>query len=118
MAQYIDGFVLHIARDRLADYKHLVKAVAKIWKEHGALDYREYMGDDLKLEGTRSFTDVVAATEDETIVFGYVVFESREARDLANEKVANDPRVAELVESSNSGFDAKRMFYGGFQSLV
>ena len=118
MAHYIDGFVFPIPRDRIDDYKLLAEAVAKIWKEHGALDYCEYVGDDLKLEGTRSFTDLVAATEDEAIVFGWVVFVSREARDLANEKVAADPRMAVLIESSNSGFDAKRMAYGGFESLV
>ncbi len=118
MAHYIDGFVLPVRRDRLNEYKRLAEAVAKIWKEHGALDYWEYVGDDLYLEGTRSFTDLVAATEDETIVFGWVVFDSREARDLANEKVAADPRMANLIDSSNSGFDAKRMAYGGFQPLV
>ena len=118
MADYIDGFVLPVPRDRLNEYKRLAEAVAGIWKEHGALDYREYVGDDLYLEGTRSFTDLVAATEDETIVFGWVAFDSREARDLANKKVAADPRIADLIDSSNSGFDAKRMAYGGFQPLV
>ena len=118
MAQYIDGFVFPIQRDRLNEYKRLAEAAAEIWKEHGALDYWEYVGDDLKLEGTRSFTDLVAAMEDETIVFGWVVFDSRAARDLANAKVAADPRMADLIDSSNSGFDAKRMAYGGFQSLV
>jgi len=118
MAHYIDGFVLPVQRNRLNEYKRLAEAAAEIWKEHGALDYCEYVGDDLKLEGTRSFTDLVAATEDETIVFGWVVFDSREARDLANERVAADPRMADLIASSNSGFDAKRMAYGGFQSLV
>ncbi|MFB3043499.1 MAG: DUF1428 domain-containing protein, partial [Nitrososphaerales archaeon] len=90
MAHYIDGFVLPISRDRLDEYKRLVEGAAEIWKEHGALDYREYVGDDLILEGTRSFTDLVAATEGEAIVFGWVEFDSREARDLANEKVAAD----------------------------
>ncbi len=118
MSHYIDGFVLPVPRDRLNEYKRVVEAAAEIWKEHGALDYCEYVGDDLNLEGTRSFTDLVAATEDETIVFGWVVFDSREARDLANEKVAADPRMADLIDSSNSGFDAERMAYGGFQSLV
>ena len=118
MAHYIDGFVFPIPRDRLGEYKRLAEAAAEIWKEYGALDYCEYVGDDLKLDGTRSFTDLVATTEDETIVFGWVVFGSREARDLANEKVAADPRVVDLMVSSNSGFDAKRMAYGGFQSLV
>jgi len=122
MAHYIDGFVLPVPRDRLNEYKRVVEAVAEIWKEHGALDYLEYVGDDLILEGTRSFTDLVVATEDETIVFGWVVFDSREARDLANEKVAADPRMADLIDPlidpSNPVFDAKRMAYGGFQSLV
>ena len=122
MAHYIDGFVLPVPRDRLNEYKRVVEAVAEIWKEHGALDYWEYVGDDLNLQGTRSFTDLVAATEDETIVFGWVVFDSREARDLANEKVAADPRMADLIDPlidpSNLVFDAKRMAFGGFQSLV
>ena len=106
MAHYIDGFVLPVSRDRLNEYARLVEEVAEIWKEHGALDYLEYVGDDMNREGTRSFTDLVAATEDETIVFGWVAFDSRAARDLANEKVAADPRMADLIVSSNSGFDA------------
>ena len=118
MAHYIDGFVFPVPCDRLNEYKRLAEVVAEIWKEHGALDYREYVGDDMKLEGTRSFTDLVAATEDEVIVFGWVTFDSREARDLANDKVAADSRMADLIATSNSGFDAKRMAYGGFQSLV
>ena len=122
MANYIDGFVLPIPRDRLNEYKHVAESVAEIWKEHGALDYLEYVGDDMNLEGTRSFNDLAAATKDETIVFGWVVFDSREARDLVNEKVEADPRMAELIEPlsdpANPIFDAKRMAYGGFQSLV
>lgn len=118
MPHYIDGFVLPIPRDRLEEYQRVAEAVADVWREHGALDYREYVGDDLILEGTRSFTDLTAATEGEAIVFGWVVFESREARDLANEKVAADPRVAELIGASHTGFDAARMAYGGFRPLV
>ena len=118
MAHYIDGFVLPIPRDRLDEYQRLVEAVAEIWKEHGALDYREFVGDDLAFAGTRSFTDLVAATEDEAILFGWVTFASRESRDAANEKVASDPRVAKLMESSNTGFDAERMAYGGFRSFA
>jgi uncharacterized protein YbaA (DUF1428 family) len=118
MGHYIDGFVLPVPRDRLAAYRRLVEAVSEIWKEHGALDYREFVGDDVMLEGTRSFTDVVAASADEAIVFGWVVFESREARDVANQRVAADPRMATLINASNTGFEARRMVYGGFQSLV
>lgn len=118
MSQYIDGFVFPVPRARLNDYKRLVEKVAEIWKEHGALDYRENVGDDLKLEGTRSFTNLIEANEDDVIVFGWVTFDSRETRDQANKKVAADPRMSELVDSSDSGFDATRMAYGGFQSLV
>lgn len=118
MANYIDGYVLTVSRDRLDEYRRLVEAAAVIWREHGALEYSEFVGDDLVREGTRSFTDATAAAEGEVIVFGWVAFESRSARDLANEKVAADPRMAELVESSDAGFDAERMLYGGFRSLV
>ena len=122
MAHYIDGFVLPIPGDSLNEYRRVVETVAEIWKEHGALDYLEYVGDDLSLEGTRSFTDLVDANKNEVIVFGWVVFESRVARDRANEKVATDPRMVELMQPltdpSNPIFDAKRMAYGGFQSLV
>ena len=118
MANYIDGFVLPVSRDRLEEYRLLVEAAVEIWKEHGALEYREYVGDDLIRDGTCSFIDLAAATDSEVIVFGWVEFASRAARDLANEKVAADPRMADLVKSSNSGFDAERMAYGGFQSLI
>ncbi|MEQ8207190.1 MAG: DUF1428 domain-containing protein [Woeseia sp.] len=118
MANYIDGFVLTVSRGRLDEYRRLVEAAAVIWREHGALGYREFVGDDLVREGTRSFTDATAATDDEVIVFGWVEFESRAVRDLANEKVAADPRMAELMQSSDSDFDAERMLYGGFRSLV
>jgi uncharacterized protein YbaA (DUF1428 family) len=118
VAHYIDGFVLPIPNNRLDEYRRMVETVAEVWKEHGALDYREYVGNDLLLEGTCSFTDLVGAAEGEAIVFGWVEFESREARDLANEKVATDPRMADLINLSSTGFDAKRMAYGGFRSLV
>lgn len=118
MANYVDGFVLPIPHDCLDEYKRVVEAVAEIWKEHGALEYREYVGDDLHLEGTSSFTDLVAADEGEVIVFGWVEFESREARDSANAKVAADPRMVDLVGAADTGFDPERMAYGGFRSFV
>ena len=122
MSHYIDGFVLPIPSDRLSDYQRVAEAVAEIWKEHGAIDYVEYVGDDMSLEGTRSFADLVFAEEEESIVFGWVVFRSRKARDLANEKVAADPRMVDLlkplVDPSRPVFDAQRMAYGGFRLLV
>lgn len=122
MKNYIDGFVLPVPRDDLSIYREVVEKIAEIWKEHGALNYSEFVCDDFSLEGTRSFTDAVNANEDEAIIFGWVVFESRETRDLANKKVAADPRMQELIKplinSSKPIFDAERMVYGGFQSLV
>ncbi len=122
MANYIDGFVLPIPRDNLDEYKKAAKAVAEIWKEYGALSYFEFVGDDLELEGTRTFIDLLNADEDEAIVFGWVLFDSRETRDLANERVPADPRMADLIspltDPSRLIFDARRMVYGGFLPLV
>ena len=122
MTNYIDGFVLPIPRIYLGEYKKAAEKVAEIWKEYGALAYFEYVGEDLKLEGTRSFIEVVDLKEDEVIVFGWVLFPSRETRDLANKQVPNDPRMIELVtpltKSTKLIFDASRMVYGGFQPLV
>jgi uncharacterized protein YbaA (DUF1428 family) len=122
MANYIDGFVLPVPQIHLKEYQRVAEKVAEIWKEHGALAYFEYVGDDLKLEGTRSFVEVAGAKENEAIVFGWVVFDSRETRDRANERVPNDPRMTDLVgpltDPSRLIFDASRMVYGGFQSLV
>lgn len=122
MANYIDGFVLPIPRIHLSEYRQVAERVAEIWKEHGALAYFEYVGDDLQLEGTRSFAEVAGASEDEAIVFGWVVFESKVSRDFANLQVIGDPRMADLVgpltDPARLVFDAKRMTYGGFQAFV
>ena len=122
MANYIDGFVLPIPRIHLEEYKKVAEKVAEIWKEYGATDYFEFLGDDLYLEGTKSFVEAVDAKEDEAIVFGWVVFPSKEIRDLANEKVPQDSRMLDLVEPLTHPekliFDASRMVYGGFNSLV
>jgi uncharacterized protein YbaA (DUF1428 family) len=122
MKNYIDGFVLPIPRIYLDDYKKVAEKVAEIWKEYGAIAYFEFLGDDLSLEGTRSFIETVDVKEDEEIVFGWVVFPSKEIRDLANKKVPADPRMTELVAPLTNPktfiFDASRMVYGGFKSFV
>lgn len=118
MANYVDGFVLPIPRDCLDEYRELVEAVALVWREHGALDYREYVADDLGMEGVRSFAEAAAASDSETVIFGWVEFESREARDRANEQIAADPRMAKLMSGSDTGFDAERMAFGGFRLLA
>ena len=119
---YIDGFVFPIPRIHLDEYRRVAVQVAEIWKEYGALAYFEYLGEDLKLEGTRSFIEQVDAKEDDAVIFGWVVFPSKETRDLANKQVPTDPRMADLVgpltDPSRLIFDASRMVYGGFQSLI
>lgn len=122
MPHYIDGFVLPVPRDRLDRYREVVEQVAEIWKEHGALAYSEYVADAPPLEGTRSFADAAKAAAEEVVIFGWIAFASREARDLANARVAADRRMTALVDPLTSTprpiFDAERMVYGGFRSLV
>lgn len=122
MANYIDGFVFPIAQDKVEQYKAIAESVAKIYKEHGALDYVEFIGDDMVRKGTQPFPELVAAGENEVVVFGWITFESRETRDLINSKVEGDPRMADLVapllESDPVIFDSMRMAYGGFRNLV
>ncbi|MDH3698799.1 MAG: DUF1428 domain-containing protein [Flavobacteriaceae bacterium] len=122
MANYIDGFVLPIPREHLDEYQSIAKKVAVIWKEYGALAYFEYVGEDLTLEGTRSFAKVAEAKANEAVVFGWVVFPSKEVRDRANARVPADPRMTALVspltDPSRLIFDASRMLYGGFAALV
>ena len=122
MTKYIDGFTFPVPRTHLNEYRQVAEKVAEIWKEHGALAYFEYVGDDLKLEGTRSFPELLGAKEDEAIVLGWVVFDSRKTRNLANERVAADPRMRDLVkpltDPSRMIFDATLMVYGGFKSFI
>jgi len=122
MKNYIDGFIFAVPRIHLNEYKSVAEEVAEIWKEYGALAYFEYVGEDLKLEGTRSFVELVDLVDDEVIVFGWVVFPSKEVRDEANKNVPTDSRMTELVtplvEPERLIFDAKRMVYGGFESLI
>jgi uncharacterized protein YbaA (DUF1428 family) len=122
MANYIDGFVLPVPRKHLNEYKNVAEKVAEIWKEYGALSYFEFVGEDLQLEGIRSFVEVVDLKKEEAIVFGWVLFPSKKIRDLANKQVPKDQRMIDLVtpltQSNKLIFDASRMVYGGFQSLV
>lgn len=122
MSNYIDGFVFPVPRIHLNEYRSVAEKIADIWKEYGALAYFEYVGEDLQLEGTRSFIEVVDLKEDEVVIFGWVVFPSKEVRDEANKQVPNDPRMAELIgpltDPKRLIFDASRMVYGGFEALI
>lgn len=122
MSNYVDGFALPVPKEHLNEYKKVSEAVAKILLEHGALSYQEYVGDTTEMEGTKSFQSVVEAKENDAVLFGWIVFESRESRDQVNKLVAEDPRMKALVDPLTNPerliFDAPRMVYGGFQPLV
>lgn len=122
MSNYVDGFALPVPKEHLNEYKKVSEAVAKILLEHGALSYQEYVGDTTEMEGTKSFQSVVEAKENDAVLFGWIVFESRESRDQVNKLIAEDPRMKDLVEPLTNPerliFDASRMVYGGFQPLV
>ena len=122
MPNYIDGFVFPIAKAHLEEYKTVAEKVAEIWKEYGALTYLEFLGDDLQAEGTASFIKTVEVKENEQLIFGWVVFPSKEIRDEANKKVPQDPRMETLVkpllDPEKMIFDANRMLYGGFKSFI
>ena len=122
MANYIDGFVFPIPCDGLEIYLQVVEKVAEIWREHGALSYSEFLDDDAGMPGLPVFSDLIQAKEGEVIVFGWVEFESKEMRNVVNEKVASDTRMESLLAPIMSGpktvFDASRMVWGGFRPLV
>ena len=115
---YVDGFVVPVPIRNVAAYRKISRKAGKIWREHGALDYRECVADDVGVGKVTSFPRSVKMKPDETVVFAYIVFKSRKARDRINAKVMKDPRLAKMMDPKAMPFDAKRMFYGGFKTIV
>ena len=113
---YVDGFVIAVPKDRLDDYKAMAREGEALWKEHGAIGYVECIGDDVPYGEQTSFPRAVQAKEDEVVVFSWIVYKDRTARDTINKKVMEDPRLAKFME--NMPFDGKRMIYGGFVPFV
>lgn len=118
MPKYVDGFVLPLPKDKVDAYKRMAEKGCKIWLEHGALEYRECIAEDTNASFGLPFAAGIQAQEGETIVFAWITYESRAHRDVVNEKVMKDPRLAEDMEGKEMPFDAKRMLYGGFEVLV
>lgn len=118
MGRYVDGFVIPLAKDRVEDYRRVAEQAAVVWKEYGALDYWECVGDDLETQDMVSFLRLAGAGPDETVIFAWVVFASREDRDRANAGIMSDPRLKEMMDPDAPLFDWKRMAYGGFKELV
>jgi len=117
MARYVDGFVLPVPKARLEEYRRIARKAGKIWREYGALQYVECVADDVKPGKLTSFPQSVNLKDDETVVFSYIVYESREHRDRVNEQVMKDPRVANH-DPKSTPFDSMRMFWGGFTTIV
>ena len=118
MARYVDGFVLPIPTKNVAKYRENARKAGKIWREHGALDYKECVADDVKPGKVTSFPQSVALKSGETVVFSWITFKSRAHRDRVNAKVMKDPRLTGMMDPSAMPFDGQRMIYGGFQVLV
>jgi len=116
--KYVDGFVLAVPRKNLPAYVRMAKKAGKIWREYGALDYKECAGDNLDVKMGVPFPRQLKIKPGETVVFSYIVYKSRSHRDRVNEKVMKDPRIAEMCDPKSMPFDAKRMVYGGFKVLV
>jgi uncharacterized protein YbaA (DUF1428 family) len=118
MERYVDGFLIPIAKDKVQKYKEIAEKAGEVWKEHGALEYYECIGDDLEKENMVSFMKAAGASEEETVIFSWIIYESKEHRDQVNAAVMNDPRIKGMCEPGSQPFDYKRMAYGGFKTLV
>ena len=118
MANYVDGFVLPLPKDNIDSYRRMARKAGKVWKEHGALDYKEYIADDVPTGKVTSFPQAVKLKPGETVVFAWIAYRSRAHRDRVNAKVMKDPRLADMMGPDASPFDTKRMFWGGFKVIV
>jgi uncharacterized protein YbaA (DUF1428 family) len=115
---YVDGFVLPVPKKKVEAYRRMARKAGKVWREHGALEFRECIADDVKPGKLTSFPQSVKLKPGETVAFSWIVFKSRRHRDRVNAKVMQDKRLAKMMDVSAMPFDVKRMIYGGFKVLV
>jgi uncharacterized protein YbaA (DUF1428 family) len=116
--RYVDGFVLPVPKKNMKAYEKMAKLAAKVWKEHGALEYIECVADDVKKGKTTSFPQSVKLKAGEVVVFSWIVYKSRAQRDRTLAKVMKDPRLASSMNEDTMPFDGMRMFWGGFKPFV
>ncbi len=114
---YVDGFVVPLPRKKLGVYRRIARQAGKIWKQHGALEYREWAGDDLKQNMGLPFPRLARLKPGETVMFSWIVYKNRRDRDRVNAKVMKDPRMERMMKLPMP-FDMKRMAYGGFKVIV
>lgn len=115
---YVDGYVLPVPKKNLQAYRRMAQKAGKIWREHGALEFRECVGDDLNVKPGVPFPRRIKLKGGETVIFSWITFKSRAHRDRVNAKVMKDARLATMMEPKAMPFDVKRMVYGGFKVLV
>ena len=115
---YVDGYILPIPTNKVEAYREMATRAGQIWREYGALEYRECIAEDVKAGQYTSFPQSVLLEEGETVFFSWIVFASRQERDAINAKVMNDPRLADLMDPENALFDVKRLIVGGFEMAV
>ncbi|HEX9813858.1 MAG TPA: DUF1428 domain-containing protein [Myxococcota bacterium] len=118
MARYVDGFVVPVPKKNVQAYRRLARKAGKLWREHGALEYIECIADDVKRGKSTSFPRSVKLKPGETVVFSWIVYKSRAHRDRVNANVMKDPRLGKMISPKAMPFDGRRMFWGGFKSLV
>jgi uncharacterized protein YbaA (DUF1428 family) len=118
MALYVDGYVLPVPKKNIAVYRRMARKAGRIWREHGALEFRECAGDDVKPGKRTSFPQSVRLKPGETVFFSWIVFRSRADRDRVNAKAMKDPRLASMMDPKAIPFDSGRMIFGGFRVVV
>jgi uncharacterized protein YbaA (DUF1428 family) len=116
--RYVDGFVLSVPKKNLSAYRRMAAKAGKIWREHGAIEYVEAVGDDLAVKFGLPFPKMVKPKSGETVVFSWIVYESKTHRNRVNAKVMKDPRLKSSMDGKAMPFDPKRMAYGGFKAIV
>jgi uncharacterized protein YbaA (DUF1428 family) len=115
---YVDGFVIPIPKKKIPIYLRMSRSAGRVWKDHGALEYRECVGDDLDIKGVLPFPRLTGAKPGETVVFSWIVFKSKADRDKVNARVMKDPRLASMMDPKAIPFESRRMVYGGFRVMV
>jgi uncharacterized protein YbaA (DUF1428 family) len=115
---YVDGFIVPVPKKAVKTYLGIAKKAGKVWKDHGALEYVECVADDVKPGKWTSFPQSVKLKKDEVVIFSYIVYKSRAARDRCMAKVMKDPRLAKMMDPKSMPFDGKRMIWGGFKTRI
>ncbi len=116
--RYVDGYVVPVPKKNLPAYRRMAQKAGKVWREHGALEVKECVGEDLDVKWGSTFPRQMKLKPGETVMFSWIVFRSRRDRDRVNAKVMKDPRLAKMMDQKAMPFDGKRMVYGGFDVLV